>query len=395
MEQDTVQISKEQYDWLNNKAAKLSSKGLSHADVVQMNEADGRWAKAHAYETWQRTCDRMKSSRDPRVKAAWDRENKQFLQVKDVSAGTVHQNATLSNVSIQYANEDFIGEQLMPVVQVSKESDIYYLYPRGERMQYPDDELGSRAKANEIQETRTTDTYTCTPFGYSNYVAQRTLNNQDAPLDEMMDLVDGINEGLAYRRELRIAAILTATGSFGSGQFNTIAAADRWDSAGGGDPIGDIQTAMAALWRGRGPGDLVAYSGLTTLNALSRHQSILDLFKYNGSSPGLATPSMVAGFFGINKYLVGKARTSTAAEGQTDVFARAWNQVFGIVRVARRPTRRNASFGYTLRHGNPITVTKFDPLSGHGGGYTAQVSVSETHKVVSAPTGYLINTPTA
>lgn len=390
-----VQISKEQFDWLNKMASTLPSDGLDYSHVAQMKTESDRWAKVDAYDNWMKSYDRMKVSRDPRIKAAWEKENKDFLHLKDVAAGTVHQNATLSNVSIQYANEEFIGEQLMPVVPVSKESDVYYLYPRGERMQYPDDEMGSRAQANEIQETRTTATYTCLPYGFSNYVASRTLNNQDAPLDEMVDLVDGINEGLAYRRELRIATIMTATGSFGTGQFNSIAAGDRWDSAGGGDPIASIQTGMAAIWRGRGPSDIVAYSGLNTLNVLSRHQAILDLFKYNGSSPGLATPSMVSGFFGIDKYLVGKARTNTAMEGQADVFARAWNTVFGMVRVARRPSRRNASFGYTFRHGNPITVTKFDPLSGHGGGFTAQVSVSETHAVVAAPTGYLINTPTA
>ena len=170
---EQVQISKEQFDWLNKLADSLPSSGLDYEHVVKMDSASEKWNKVAAYENWMASYDRAKASRDPRVKASWKAENDSFLSIKSVPFGTVHQNATLSNVSIQYANEEFIGEQLMPVVQVSKESDTYYLYPRGERMQYPDDEMGSRAQANEIAESRDTDTYTCRPYGFSNYVAQR------------------------------------------------------------------------------------------------------------------------------------------------------------------------------------------------------------------------------
>jgi hypothetical protein len=46
-----------------------------------------------------------------------------------------------------------------------------------------------------------------------------------------------------------------------------------------------------------------------------------------------------------------------------------------------------------MRHGPPLTAVEYDELKGHGGGYTAQVSVSETHEVVATATGWLITTP--
>jgi hypothetical protein len=311
---------------------------------------------------------------------------------KDIAPGVVHQNATLSNLSVQYANEMYIGEELMPLLQVAKESDVYYSYGQSDRLQYPDDEMGSRGQANEIQETRSTSTYVCRPYGYSNFVSRMTLTNEDAPLNEMVDLVEAIAEGLSFRREQRIAGLLTAGATFGA-NTTAIVAANRWDTVTGGDPIADIQNATAAIWQGRGPSDLIGFCNLDVYQVLSRHPAILDLFKYNGSSPGLATPDMIARFFDIDRLLVGKARQDIAVEGQAANFTRIWGDVFGVVRVARRASIRNAVFGYTMRHGAIQTIVEYDGFKGHGGGYTAQVSVSEVHQVVASPTGFLITTP--
>ena len=373
--------------------ARLSALGnVSHSDIVKSNnralKLRGITPRSEKYNQYVRTVDEARFSGDPRIKHAWSSAN---LALKDIAPGVVHQNATLSNMSVQYANEMYIGEDLMPVLQVAKQSDVYYSYGQSDRLQYPDDEMGSRGQANEIQESRSTSTYVCRPYGFSNFVSRMTLTNEDAPLDEMLDLVEAISEGLAFKREQRIANVLTTAGNYGANTA-AIAAANRWDTVTGGDPIQDIQNATAAIWQGRGPSDLIGFCSLDVYQVLSRHPAILDLFKYNGSSPGLATPDMIARFFDIDRLLVGKARQDTATEGQAAAYSRIWSDVFGVVRVARRASVRNAVFGYTFRHGAIQTAVDYDSLKGHGGGYTAQVSVSETHQVVASPTGYLITT---
>lgn len=352
-------------------------------------------AKVARYEEHMDKVKTLLHSPNSRVQAELARANKALIDLrsKDIAPATVHNNATLANMSVQYANEAYIGEQLMPEIRTAKQTGIYFLYGQSDRMQYPDDELGPRSRANEIQETRTTLTYACVPYGYENFVSAMTLANQDAPLDEMVDLQEAILEGLAFRRELRIATILTTAGNYGA---NTVAipAANAWNSATGGDPIGELKTGAAAVWMGRGPSDLDFFSSLNVFNFLCRHPAILDLFKYNGSSPGLATPDMIARWFDASRYLVGKARQDATNEATAATYTRVWGDVFGMVRVARRASIRNASFGYTFRHGTPISLQWFDERVGHGGGYTAKVSVSEQHAVVSAPCGYLITAPT-
>jgi hypothetical protein len=102
---------------------------------------------------------------------------------------------------------------------------------------------------------------------------------------------------------------------------------------------------------------------------------------------------MIAGFFGLSNLLVGKAWKDTANESQTASYSRIWSDVFGVVRVAGRPTIRNASFGYTLRFGAVRTTEWFDQRLGVAGGYFAKTTESRTQKVVAADTGYLITTP--
>lgn len=381
----TVQLTAKQFEYIEQLSAAHDG---SYDSVLRMQRLSSG-SPAERYQKTLKAIDEMRLGTDPRICAAWAEAN---AELKAVSPGSVHQNATLSNMSVQYANEEYIGTQLMPVLQVGKESDIYYVYPQRERLQYPDDTLGDRGQATEIQESRSTASYTCLPYGYSNFVAARTLANQDAPLDEMVDVVDSLNEGLAFRRELRIASVLTTAANYGS-NTQAIAAANQWNTPSGGNPIADIQTMLAAIWSGRGASTLVGFTSLDVYNVLSRNPSILDLFKYNGSSPGLATPAMIASLLGFDRLLVGKARKETANEAATAVYARVWSDVFGIVRVAQRASLRNAVFGYTHRCGQPITTVQYDALKGHGGGYTAQVSALEAHDVVASATGYLTTTP--
>jgi len=386
-------------DWEMKEIERLRSAGpsVSYDSIKSCQRAydkkTGRISKAQKYEEFINEVKAAIYEGGPRVQEALRKANAEIVSLKDIDAGTVHQNSTLSNLSIQYANEEFIGLELAPIIQTAKETDTYYTYGQRDRVAYPDDALGNRDRATEFQETRGTATYTCLPYGYSNFVAQRTLNNQDAPLDELVDVVESINEGLLFREESRIATLMTTGGNYG-GNTTAIGAANRWDTATGGDPIADIQdTMLAALWTGRGPGELKFFSPLEVYNVLSRHPAILDLFKYNGSSPGLATPNMIAGFFGVQSYLIGKARQDTANEGQTAVYTRLWGaDSFGVARVMRRPSRRNAAFASTFRHGTKLTSLVYEQLRGHGGGYTAQVSLSETSNVIASPTGYLLTT---
>jgi hypothetical protein len=328
-------------------------------------------------------------SNDPKVKEMVARANAALVQ-KALTPGSVHVDTTLANLSIQYKNAEYIGTQLMPIVTVAHLSDRYFVYDKRSRLAYPDDALGARASANELNENLTTDNFSCKPYGYKEYVDNLTLKNQTAPLDEMVDVIANLNEGIDFREELRIASILTTAGNFGS-NTTTLGSSAYWTVAATSSPVTDIQNAAAALWMGRGATRLVGYTSLNVWNALVRNPSILDLFKY--TRPGLAQKAEIAAVLGLDDILVSSARKDTANEAQAASYSRIWGDVFGIVRVASSPGIRTAGFGYTFRFGQKDTNEWFDPTVGPLGGFYGRVSVVEDHKVVAADTGFLITNP--
>ncbi|MEJ7728209.1 MAG: hypothetical protein WKG00_03255 [Polyangiaceae bacterium] len=356
-----------------------------------------RTLKGIAFENWSEELKQLFQSDDPKVKSLLRRENEQLVQLKHLAMGSaqkainpasVHQNGTLSTMSVQYANDEYIGERLMPVVQADKLSGTYYVYPKRDRLGYPDDLLGPRGSANEIEESRTPDTFACKSYGLKNYVDQETIANQDAPLNEMLDMVEGVAEGIAYKREKRHAAILTNPSNFGSSL--AVAAGDRWDVSGGGKIITHIQNAAASLWTGRGPGKKVGYTSLDVWNVIANNPAVKSLFQY--TKDGLATPTQVARYFGLDEILVGEARDDSANSGQTAAYGRLWSNVFGVIRVATRATIRNASFGYTFRNGPVRTDQWFDLSLGRMGGYYGRVTTSEDYKIVAPDAGHLLTT---
>lgn len=341
---------------------------------------------------------------NPRNKGFFARENQIITErrfrsapsiERDVSPSSVHVPSTLANVSIQYANEEYIAEELMPMVSAAKLADEYPIYTKESRIAYPSDAMAARGKANEISEEREMGSFSCKPYGLKDFVDVTTLENQDAPLNEMIDLVESVQEGNLFNRELRTAAILCDSSYFGSGQY--AAATTSWSTANGGSIIADIHTGLDAIWSGRGPSRLVGYCSPAVWRAMCRNPALLELGKSRNNNlgkNGLLSTADVAQIFELDDILVGKSRKNTANEGVSASLGRIWSNVFGIIRVAKSPGIRTASFGYTFRFKGRVNTRQwFDEEIGTDGGYYAQVSCHEVQKVVAAPCGYLITAP--
>jgi len=318
-----------------------------------------------------------------------------FLQVRGVSAGSVHSDTFLSNLSQAYANDSYIGERLILSVPVQKRTNKYAIYPQREMFEAPSDLLTSeRARANEVSHTRTSASYELLDYGLENFVSNETLDTQDLPFNERADMVTELSEHMARKREVRDADLLTTAANYGSGNTVTLAGSDQWNSAAGGNPIKDIQAAKAALFNGPGATDAYAFSSLDVFNVLARHLQLLDLQKYTIN--GLLTPEAIARYFGLAGYLIGESRKQTANQGQTASYSRIWGNDFGIIRVARAPSLRTASFASRFRKQNDPVVTEwFDAVAGKSGGYYVKNAVSEDAKIVASFGGYLIKAATS
>lgn len=319
-------------------------------------------------------------------------KNDAFLKLREVSSDSVQDDKFLTSLSVQYANDEYIGLMLMPHAPVPQISGLYPIYNEESRFEGPDDEMLGRSEANEIDEgDRDEGTYKCKPRALKNVLDWVTMQNAAAPLNEMVDLTMALADVVAIKREKRIADVMTTSGNYASSNVIPIAAGDRFDSAGGGDPIGVLQDMNARLWKGRGPARTYWWGSLEVWNVLARHPAILDLSKH--TVQGLATPRAVAEYFGWDGVLVSQARRRTSRKGQTATYGRMYGNNMGICRVAVTPNVRNAVFGHTLAWNGVRTRVWFEQKMFTDGAYVAQTAHHEDHKVIANKAGVLVTTP--
>jgi hypothetical protein len=327
---------------------------------------------------------------DADVKQKVDKANEALVRLKALS-GATHVDSTLSSISVQYRNEDFIGSRLMPTVMVPKKSNTFFKYSKRDILATPDDSMSNRSTANEVNANRSTDNYSVKPYALANTIDASELHNQDAPLNEMVDLVALINDQLALAQEKRHATVLTTAANY-AGNTATKAGTTQWSdyTTYTESPAEAIAAARDAIWNpAQGPSRLVGFTSRAVFNKLRRHPTIITDFKHQ-SGLRLPTAAQLAEYFELDELLIGGASEDTANEGQSASYGRIWGKDFGIVRVAQSPGIRHASFGYTFQFENKFTWEQFDPEVGVKGGYRAKVGWEVDEKVVAPDTGYLL-----
>lgn len=311
-----------------------------------------------------------------------------LIQMRDVASTPPHVDASLATLSIRFQNEDYIGTQIMPIAVVPKQSDKYSVYSDRDYLAYPSADIGPRG---EVQQLSTnidqSSSYFCAGKAMEERVDMDNISNADAPLDLLGNANYKANDGLEWNREKDIASVLTTSGNYGA-NYNTLAAGSEWDSPGGGTPVKDIQDAVGACLGGPGPTELVGWCGFNVYKVLARHPEVRELYKYTGS--GLASPQLIAGIFGLDKLLVGKAWQDTANIGQTLSLDRIWGEYFGVARVSKMPKKDNYSFGFCFDWEGKQTVVTYEQRSGRRGSYFVKVSDAWVPKVVAQRAGYLV-----
>lgn len=328
----------------------------------------------------------------------WADKNAAVLELKDLRPNDVHVDEVLTNLSVMYANEEFIGERIMPTIFTGGSlSAKYFKYTKRGRFAYPDDSMDTRTDPNEISEGRTQSTIALSIRSLKETVDQYTLQNQSAPLNELVDATQNVLYALSFKKEVRVATVCTTAATFGSNTV-AIAAGDRWDTATGGDPGAVVDAAQKALFRGNSPSITVGVASLDVYNALKRNPRILDMFKFGNAKTAdlgakFATPQMLAEFFELDEFLVGRARKDTANENATESYGRIWPDVFGIFRVASNPTVRSATWGFSFQDKPIQSDLMFVQEKGAKGAYVARSSFADVQQTIATDTAYLVTSP--
>lgn len=266
----------------------------------------------------------------------------------------VHINQPLTDISIAFLQEqeDFIARQVFPTIRVSKQSDLYYTYPKD---QWFRSDMQKRAPGSESAGSGfdvSTDSYRCDVWALHKDIADQERANQDDPIDLDRDGTEFLTQQWLIREEKEFASRHFVTGQWtGSATGSDIVPGVKWDAA-SGDPISDIRLQARAMKRktGRKPNTLVV-SGVV-------HDALVDsaaiLARINGGStagqPAMVNRELLAMIFEVDRYLVAEAVENTAKEGAAFVGA----DIFGgdnalLMYVEPNPGILKPSAGYTMR----------------------------------------------
>ena len=256
----------------------------------------------------------------------------------------VHTDAALTNVSVKYGGNEFVGGAIAPTVGVQKKSDVYYIidpYEDAKRQQDTNRAPGTRP--SEVNWAVTTGSYACSDHALAHYIPDEERENADAVLGPDIQATEMLTQQIMLDKEIKLVAALDA------GVTATAAATEYWGS-GDANPLNDVITGIKSV-RGtihKVPNVLIF--DYDVLLALQVDPYIIDRLKYGQTapSPAVVTVQSLAQLFMIDRVLIASCSKNSAGKNQDASISSVWGKGAYLAYVPPRPALREPSVAYTL-----------------------------------------------
>lgn len=331
------------------------------------------------------------------------------------SRSDVHVNRPLTNISIAFVQDasSFIAGRVFPIVPVSKQSDAYFEYVRGE---FNRDEMTERAPGTESAGGTYeigTNTYYARTRAYHRDIPEQVRANADSPLSLDREATIFVTQKGLISREVQwatryftqvnpgdvwtfdvdgVASAPTAAASFDprNAANNDVL---QWNDA-SSNPIEDIRRGKREVLQETGfqPNKLTL--GRAVYDALVDHPDIVGRID-RGQTTGAARANLVtlADLFEVDEVLVMNAVRNTAAKGQTAAHSFIGGKNALLTYSPATPGIMTPSAGYTFNwtglvgsgdEGMRIKRFYIDALASD----RVEIDMSYDQKVIAKDLGY-------
>jgi hypothetical protein len=226
----------------------------------------------------------------------------------------VHVDAVLTQISSAFMNDStsYIADRVFPTVPVSKQSDAFFKYDRGDMLRSEAQLRGPGAESAGSGYRLSTDTYYAPVYAVHMDVADQMRANADAAINADRDATQYVMQQLMIKRDQEWAANFFTTGIWtGSTTGGDITPGTLW-SAANSTPIEDVAEQAEAMISKTGvrPNKMVV--GAQVHRVLMNHPDLLDRIKY--TQTGIVTEDLLAAALGVDEYIVSRAINTTSAE---------------------------------------------------------------------------------
>lgn len=298
-----------------------------------------------------------------------------------------HINPGLTDYATGYKNGKLLADRLSPIVSCSNRSDTYRVRSRRDASRILEATFGPETEARSGVYNVTVANFSVVDYGLKLPLTAADRDASNGPLDPEQAKTAQIVHSLGLARESRVAAILTASGSYAS----TAAAAALWSDKTSALPVDDILTGIRRIAPSSTESKLIAWCSLSVWHTLRVHPQVLAL---KGATSGMISKDEFAQFFDCDELLVSDVQKDTAnPSAASGVYSYLWGtNIFGLARVPTNPQGRDIeSVSCTFRVGGQIQVRTYDaPHIGPGGSMMIQAECSDDEVVPQNDMGTLI-----
>jgi hypothetical protein len=273
----------------------------------------------------------------------------------------LHVDKLLTQLAINYRPQGFIGDQIAPIVPVSKQRDAYPVFSRDEAFAIEDDKRAPGGLAKIISQS----------VGSSFYQAE------DHALAKEVTIEDTVNMDDAFRAQLQTGAANYLQGKLMLGwekrvltlAANTTSVSSVWVCSsvwGGsgivpantGDPYSMIENLREAHKQRTGTGFNSVIMGWRAWSRFKRNVNIRNLVNGTNNGRGPVTRQQVQDLLEVDRFLISDAMYHTANEGyqgMTNIssFSNAVQDMFIAYYAPLAPSINDPSWMYTFRWTNP------------------------------------------
>ena len=259
-----------------------------------------------------------------------------------------HIDRALTNISTAYMQgaDAFIADKVFPIINVNKQSDVYFEYSKADMFRNEVQERGRGAEsAGGNWNVKVADPYYCRKYAYHYDITQEEKVNYDKPLDIDRDTTEGLSQKMLLKRECDFSASFFKKGVWGKDVTADGTTIKKWTDQ-TSDPIKMVNDAMLEMAENTGMKPNFAIMSPDVFYALKNHEAIMDRIKY--TQKGIVTADLLATLFEVENVYVAWSVVNSAAKGADAAVDFIMGKHALLCYSNPRPALRKPSAGYTF-----------------------------------------------
>lgn len=305
-------------------------------------------------------------------------------------------NPVLTSIAQGFKQNSPVGQILFPQVDVAQRAGNIITFGREDFMQYTGLVRAPGGATKRVQFGYAGSAYALVDYSLEGSLPIETLQEAQASANgfsiDMAEVTLRKTMGIMdLRLEIAQAALATTLGNYPANNRVTLSGTAQWsDYSGVSSPAAVIETGKEQIRASTGKRPNVLVLGPVTFARLRQHPQVRDYIKY--ANREVATPAILAEFFGVSQVVVGDGIQATDA----GVFSDVWGR-HAILAYTETDTLANMgapTFGYTYNlSGYPLVEEPYYDRNSKT--WYFPVTRSEAPVIAGSSAGYFIQNAVA